>query len=218
MRIIIAGAGRLGREMAEELAVPGNEVTLMDTNDDLVDSLKGTLKAQVVYGDACEPASLEEAGALRADVLVACTGDDEDNLVISLLAKRHFDVPRVVARVNNPGNEWLFTDRWGVDAAVSASNALLPIIEEATGSSDTVGLLQLRTAGVGVVETMITDLSRAAGKTLAQLHLPQGAIVASVVRDGKAHVPGGDFELHAGDEVLVVSDTATKQEIREAFQ
>ena len=217
MRAVITGAGVLGQEMARVLAA-GNEVTLVDVDDELVERLKGHLRAQVLRGDACDPAVLEEAGALRADVLVAATGDDEDNLVISLLAKRQFDVPRVVARNNYPENRWLFNDRWGVDVAVSASATLLSLIQEATGSTETVDLLQLGTAGVRMIETTIRESSAAVGKTLAEISLPPGTVIATIIRGREPRVPGGSFSLQAGDEVILVSEAATEQDIQVAFQ
>ena len=219
MRLIIAGAGRLGREMAEALSATGrNEVTLIEVNRDLSEQLKGTCKARVLYGDAADPTVLEEAGALKADVLVAVAGEDQVNLVVSLLAKRHFDVPKVVARVNDTDNHWLFTDHWGVDVAVSASATLLSLIQEATSVADTVGLLRLGRAGVGLIETTLTEESSAVGRALTELHLPGGAIVAAVLRNGQPNVPGGSFMLEAGDEILVVSETATEEDIRKVFQ
>ncbi|MCF4136288.1 NAD-binding protein [Streptomyces sp. Tue 6430] len=113
MNVIIAGAGRLGTQIAQVLAAAHNEVTLIDSDDDRVAELEGRLPLRLVAGDACEPALLEHAGALTADLVVATTGDDEDNLVISLLAKRRFAVDRVVARVNDADNTWLFDQRWG---------------------------------------------------------------------------------------------------------
>ena len=217
MRAVITGAGVLGQEMARALAT-SNEVTLVDVDDELIEHLKGRLRAQVLRGDACDPAVLEEAGALKADILVATTGDDEDNLVISLLAKRHFDVPRVVARNNYPENRWLFNERWGVDVAVSASATLLSLIQEATGSTETVDLLELGTAGVHMIETTISENSAAVGKTLAQISLPPGTVIATIIRDSEPRVPGGSFALQAGDEVLVVSESATEQDIQVAFQ
>lgn len=159
--------------------------------------------------------------ALRAgtgNALVATTGDDEDNLVVSLLAKRQFDVPRVVARNNYPENRWLFSERWGVDVAVSAAATLLSLIQEATGSTETVDLIQLGRAGVRMLETTISESSIAVGKTLAEVSLPEGTVIAAVVRDGVPHVPGGSFRLDAGDEVLVVSEAATDADVRAAFQ
>lgn len=218
MRVLIVGAGRLGQEMAHALTSARNEVTLIEGDRILSEKLKGTLKARVLHGDACDPTVLEEAGALKADVLVAVAGEDQVNLVVSLLAKRHFDIPKVVARVNDTDNHWLFTDHWGVDVAVSASATLLSLIQEATSIADTVGLLRLGRAGVGLFETTLTDQSSAVGRSLSDLHLPGGAIVAAVLRDGRPTVPGGSFTLEVGDEVLVISESATEDDIRKVFQ
>jgi trk system potassium uptake protein TrkA len=218
MRAIIVGAGRLGVETAEALMEAGHEVTLVEIDDERAQRLDGALPFRVLFGDGCDPMVLEEAGSLNAEVLVATTGDDEDNLVISLLAKRQFDVPRVVARINHPENRWLFTDRWGVDVAVSAATSLMSQIEEATATADTVDLLDLASAGVSVIETLITDRSLAAGRTLAEIRLPAATIVATVVRGGEPKVPNGSFRLEVGDEVLVVSESATADDIHAAFQ
>ena len=219
MRVIIVGAGRLGQEMADALSGTGrNEVILIESERTLAERLKGTMKARVLHGDACDPTVLEDAGALKADVLVAVAGEDQVNLVVSLLAKRHFDVPKVVARVNDRDNHWLFTDHWGVDVAVSASATLLSLIQEATSVADTVGLLRLGRAGVGLIETTLTDQSSAVGRPLSDLHLPGGAIVAAVLRNGTPTVPGGSFMLEEGDEVLVIAESATEDDIRKVFQ
>ncbi len=217
MRTIIAGAGRLGLELAHFLTAARNEVTLLDIDDDLVERLKGRTKAKTMFGDACDPAVLEEAGALNADILMATTGDDEDNLVISLLAKRHFDVPRVVARVNYPGNDWLFTERWGVDVPVSAASALMSVIREATGASDTIDLTRLR-GKIGVIETTLTEGSSAVGKRLGEIPLPAGSIVAAIIRSGSPVHPWDDLELETGDELLVLSQSATETDVRRLFQ
>jgi trk/ktr system potassium uptake protein len=218
MRIILAGAGRLGREMAQVLVSARNEVTLVEQDDELVEQLKGRLKAKTLLGDACEPSVLEEAGALNTDILMATTGDDEDNLVISLLAKRYFKVPRVVARVNYPENQWLFTDRWGVDVAVSPSSALMALIQEATRSADTIGLQRLFGGKVGLIETTLTDTSSAVGKKLGEIALPAASMVAAVIRGGRPAPADETLELSVGDEVLVVSESATEADIRRLFQ
>jgi trk system potassium uptake protein TrkA len=199
-------------------ASSNNEVTLIEDDRALCDKLRAHSKARVVQGDACNPVVLEEANALKADVLVAVAGEDQVNLVIALLAKRHFDVPRVVARINEPDNEWLFTDRWGVDVAVSASSTLLSLIQEATSVADTVRLVTLPKAGVRVIETTLDATSSAVGQTLSELGLPPGCIVGAVVRAGQPKVPGGAFVLEVGDEVLVISEAATEEDIRRAFQ
>lgn len=218
MNVIIAGAGRLGTQIAQVLAAAHNEVTLIDSDDARIAELEGRLPLRLVAGDACEPALLEHAGALTADLVVATTGDDEDNLVISLLAKRRFAVDRVAARVNDADNTWLFDQRWGVDVVVPAATPLISLIEEATGATDTVALLRLSRAGVDVIETAITPRSRTAGRALADVPLPDGTVIATIIRDGQPTVPTPAFTLRAGDELLLVSHTATEQEIHAAFQ
>jgi len=218
VNVLIAGAGRLGTQIAQVLRAAGNEVTLVDTDDDRLAALEGRVPVRLVAGDACEPALLEHAGALTADLVIATTGDDEDNLVISLLAKRQFSVPRVAARVNDADNAWLFDERWGVDVAVPSATPLISLIEEATGATDTVALLRLSKAGVEVIETAITERSRTAGRALGDIALPEGTVVATIVRDGQPTAPAPAERLRPGDELLLVSHTATEQEIHAAFQ
>ncbi|MFF1442785.1 potassium channel family protein [Streptomyces sp. NPDC058295] len=218
MNVIVAGAGRLGTQIAQVLAAARNEVTLIDVDDDRVAELEGRVPVRLVAGDACEPALLEDAGALTADLVVATTGDDEDNLVISLLAKRQFSVSRVAARINDADNAWLFDERWGVDVAVPSATPLISLIEEATGATDTVALLRLSKAGVDVIETAITPQSGAAGRALGEVRLPEGTVVATIIRDGRPTVPDPAIRLRPGDELLLVSHTATEQEIHAAFQ
>ncbi|MEU3341209.1 TrkA family potassium uptake protein [Streptomyces sp. NPDC006668] len=218
MNVLIAGAGRLGTQIAQVLRAAGNEVTLVDTDDDRLAALEGRVPVRLVAGDACEPALLEHAGALTADLVIATTGDDEDNLVISLLAKRQFSVPRVAARVNDADNAWLFDQRWGVDVAVPSATPLISLIEEATGATDTVALLRLSKAGVEVIETAITERSRTAGRALGDIALPEGTVVATIVRAGQPTAPDPAERLRPGDELLLVSHTATEQEIHAAFQ
>lgn len=218
MKALVAGAGRLGTQIAQVLAAARNDVTLVDIDEDRIAELEGRLPVRLVTGDACEPTLLEHARALTADLVIAATGNDEDNLVISLLAKRQFAVPRVAARVNDAENTWLFDQHWGVDTAVPAATPLISLIEEATGATDTVALLRLSKAGVDVIETAITPQSRAAGRTLAEIPLPAGSVIATVIREGQPTVPAPEMRLEPGDELLVVSHAATEQEIHAAFQ
>lgn len=173
---------------------------------------------RLLAGDACGPDLPERAGALASDLVVAVTGRDEDNLVIGLLAKRRFGVERVAARVNEAENAWLFDQRWGVDVAVPAATPLLSLIEEATGATDTVALLRLGRAGVEVVETAITERSRAAGRALGEIALPAGTVAATVVRGGRPAVPGPGLRLLPGAGLLLVSHEATEQEIHAVFR
>ncbi|WP_225829939.1 NAD-binding protein [Streptomyces sp. NK08204] len=218
MKVLIAGAGRLGTQIAQVLAAARNVVTLVEYDDNRVAELQGLPHVRLLAGDACDAGLLERAGALTCDLVISATGRDEDNLVISLLAKRRFGVGRVAARVNDAENAWLFDQRWGVDVAVPSATPLISLIEEATGATDTVALLRLSKAGVEVMETAITERSRAAGRTLGEITLPAGTVVATVVRDGRPTVPAPGVRLLPGDELLLVSHEATEQEIHAAFQ
>src|SRR5207248_6013558 len=163
VRVIVAGAGKMGRHLAWDLAERGHEVTLIEQETGAASRARRELPETVtiVLGDACEPYVLEEAQLGQADVIVAATGDDEDNLVTALLAKQEFAVPRVVARVNHPQNEWMFTEQWGVDAAVSPPHILTALVEEAVSVGDVVRLLKLERGRVSLVELVLMDGSKA---------------------------------------------------------
>jgi trk system potassium uptake protein TrkA len=170
----------------------------------------------VVTGDACEPSVLDRIGLDTVETVVAATGDDEDNLVVSLLAKRYYSVPRVVARVNNPKNTWLFTQDWGVDTAVSAPAVLTWLLDSAVGVQDVVTLLRAGRGGRGValVEVTLDEDAPAVGRPPAELGLPAGAALVAVVR-GDEVLPGGQTgPLEAGDEVLTVTTLAAEPEVR----
>ncbi|MBQ0984787.1 NAD-binding protein [Streptomyces sp. F63] len=220
MRAIIAGAGRLGSRIARVLAAE-HEVTLVDLDERRPAGPAGGAGGagpRIVLGDACEPAVLEHAGVHTADVLIAATDRDEDNLVISHLAKTRFAVPRVAARVNDPENTWLFDEHWGVDIAVPADMPLVALVEEVAGAVDTVSLLRLGQTGVGVVEILVSAGSRADGRRIDDLRLPTGTLVAAVIREGEPVFPARDLPLRPGDVLFLVSHTATEQEIRSAVQ
>lgn len=224
MRAVIAGAGRLGSQAARTLTEGGYSVTVVEQDDVRLAAVAALAEAdgrplgRLLVGDACEPSVLEQAGALSVDLLVAATGEDEDNLVISLLAKRQFAVPHVVARVNDMDNEWLFDDRWGVDVMVPAAMPLITLIEEGAGVRDTVVVAHLSRAGVSVIEAALTEHSRTVGHTLGDVTLPAGVFVAAVIRGGQPVSPAPLLLLQAGDEVLIVSTTSTATEIHSAFQ
>jgi trk system potassium uptake protein len=155
-------------------------------------------------GDACEVSTLNAAGVATADVVVAATGDDEDNLVISLLSKQEFAVPRVVARVNHPKNHWLFDQTWGVDISVSTPHLLSALVEEAVSVGTLVRLMQLESSGARLVEVTLAGKSPAAGRQLSNLGMPRDATVVAIVRRAHVVVPRGDTVLEPGDEVLVL--------------
>ncbi|MBE1493884.1 trk system potassium uptake protein TrkA [Amycolatopsis lexingtonensis] len=216
MNILVVGAGRLGEQAAHLLAAAGHRTTVVDQDQSRLDRLDG--EHRLVHGDGCEPAVLEAAGALRADLLIAATGEDEDNLVIALLAKRQFAVRRVLARTNDPDNAWLFDQRWGVDVALPAAAPLVSLIEEAAGVRDTIVLMRLAAAGVELIETRIEETSPSAGRRLADVTLPPATVVAAVVHKGQPAVPEPGYRLHPGDTLLVVSSGAREHDIHAAFQ
>ncbi|MEX2394682.1 MAG: TrkA family potassium uptake protein, partial [Actinomycetota bacterium] len=164
MRVVVAGAGNVGRFLAADLTQRGHDVTVIEQKSEVYQKAKATIDANWIHGDACEPWVLDKADLARADVLVAATGDDEDNIVISLLAKQEFTVPRVVARVNHPKNLWLFTESWGVDIAMSPPHILTSLVEEAVTVGGLVELLSLEHGKVRVVELTMSGDSPLAGK------------------------------------------------------
>ena len=204
MRVAIAGAGNVGQFIAADLAAAGHEVLLIEKDPDLVARGRTSVAVDWRVGDACEVATLQDAGLAEADVVVAATGDDEDNLVVSLLAKQEFAVPRVVARVNHPKNAWLFNESYGVDVSVSTPHLLTALVEEAVSVGSLVRLLQFQGGEARLVEVTLADNSPAAGRTVAELDVPRDATVVAVVRSGHVVVPRGDTVVEAGDEVLAL--------------
>jgi trk system potassium uptake protein TrkA len=204
MRVAIAGAGNVGTYIAGDLRDAGHEVLLLEKNVDLVRKLRDTLDVEWVPADACEVASLHRAGLDRVDVMVAATGDDEDNLVISLLAKQEFAVPRVVARINHPKNQWLFNESWGVDVSVSTPHLLTALVEEAVSVGSLVRLLQLQGGEARLVEVTLAGDSPADGRPIVELGIPRDATVVAVIRKDHVIVPRGDTVLYAGDEVIAL--------------
>ena len=206
MKVCIAGAGNVGTYIAEDLKAAGHDVLLIEENADLVNKLRVTVDVDFYVGDACEVHHLQQAGLADADVVVAATGDDEDNLVVSLLAKQEFAVPRVVARVNHPKNYWLFNESWGVDVSVSTPHLLTSLVEEAVSVGSLVRLLQFGGEGgqARLVEVTLADDSPAGDKAIMELDVPRDATIVAVVRQGHVVVPRGDTVLQFGDEVLAL--------------
>lgn len=204
MKVAIAGGGSVGTAIAADLHAHGHDVLLIEKEPELVERLRPTLDITWVAADACEVSSLDAAGMGTVDVAVAATGDDEDNLVISLLAKQEFAVPRVVARINHPKNQWLFNESWGVDVSVSTPALMTALVEEAVSVGSLVRLLQFERGSAQLVEVTLAQGSPAAGISLADLALPRGATVVAVVREDHLVVPRGDTVLSVGDEVLLL--------------
>jgi trk system potassium uptake protein len=216
MRIAIAGAGAVGRSIAAELIVGGHQVMLIERDRSQFEP-HVVEQAEWVLADACELTSLEDAGLQLCDVVIAATGDDKVNLVVSLLAKTEFAVRRVVARVNDPANEWLFTEAWGVDVAVSTPRILAAMVEEAVSVGDLVRLLTLRQGQANLVELTLPQGTPLAGRPVRELQLPRDAALVTILRGGRVIVPQPDDPLEGGDELLFVAPTDVEQEIRAAL-
>jgi trk system potassium uptake protein TrkA len=204
MRVTIAGAGNVGRSIARELVGNGHHVVLIEREPKAfkTDTVEG---AEWLLADACEISSLEQAGLQDCTVMVAATGDDKVNLVVSLLAKTEYGVPRVVARVNHPNNEWLFNESWGVDVAVSTPRLLSALVEEAVTVGDLVRLLSFRHGEANLVEVTLPQDTSHAGQRVGSIAWPQDVALVAILRDARVMVPTADDPLEAGDELLFVA-------------
>ncbi|GAA5172219.1 TrkA family potassium uptake protein [Pseudonocardia eucalypti] len=216
MRVAIAGAGAVGRSIAAELLDNGHEVMLIERDLSQIEP-EAVERAEWVNADACELSSLEEAGLQDCDVVIAATGDDKVNLVVSLLAKMEFAVRRVVARVNDPRNEWLFDDSWGVDVAVSTPRMLAAVVEEAVSVGDLVRLMTLRQGQANLVEVTLPEATPLAGRPVRDLKLPTGAALVVVLRGGRVILPQPDDPLEGLDELLLVASPDVEEDIRQAL-
>lgn len=206
MKIVIAGAGSVGRSVALELLDHGHECTLIDNQPDKL-RVASVTDADWVLADACSPEALADAGLAEADVMVAATGDDKANLVISLLAKTEFAVPRVVARLNNPRNEWLFDASWGVDVSVSTPRIMTALVEEAVSVGIPVRLFSFNSAEVSMYAIVLPEGSPLAGRRIFDVDLPARTVLTSLLRSGRPITPSADDLFEAGDELLLlVSD------------
>ncbi len=209
MKIAIAGAGKVGRSIAKELLGRGHKVLLIDRDPNAVrpGSVDG---ADFLIADACEISALENAKLSECQVVVAATGDDKVNLVVSLLAKTEYGVPRVIARVNHPKNEWMFDDSWGVDVAVSTPRMLVALVDEAVSVGDLVRLFSFRQGNADLVELTLSDDSPVVGKRVGDLVWPPDTVLVAIVRGSRVFAPSADDPLDVGDELLFV--TAPDQE------
>jgi trk system potassium uptake protein len=214
MRVAIAGAGNVGTFIAEELSNNDHEVLLIEQSPEVVARLKLSEKIEIRVADACEVASLKEAGLETCDVVVAATGDDEDNLVVSLLAKTEFAVPRVIARINHPKNEWLFNESWGVDMAVSTPHLITALVDEVVSVGRLVRLFQLERGQVRLVEVTLADDAPVSDQSIKDLDVPRDATFVAVVRDEHVIMARGDTVLQVGDEVLALVTPDSEDEVR----
>jgi trk system potassium uptake protein TrkA len=216
MRIAIAGAGNAGRAIARELIANGHQVLLIDKNPKAL-KMESVPSAEWLLADACEISSLDKAKLDICQVMVAATGDDKVNLVSSLLAKTEYGVPRVVARVNHPKNEWLFDSSWGVDVAVSTPRIIAALVEEAVSVGDVVRLFSLKAGEANLVELTLPDNSTCIGKSVAEINLPEDAALAAIIRDGHVITPAGHDVFSAGDELIFVASAQAEDSLKSCF-
>ena len=217
MYIIVIGGGKVGFYLASELVQEGHEVLLIEQDGAKCERIAEELGDIVLRGDGCEASTMEMAGFGRADMVIAVTGDDEDNLVSCQVAKAKFNVPRTVARINNPKNEEIFK-RLGIDTTVSATAAILAHIEQELPTHPLIPLLTLKGGGLEIVEVKIPTNSAVVGKRIRDLLLPQQSLMVLIIdTDGAPRTPSPDTIIRAGDEVVAVTATATEDALRAAL-
>ena len=206
MKALIVGGGSVGRFIAAQLGSTGHDVVILDSSSSVV-SRYGHADAPSIrweQGDGCELGVLVRSGVETCDVVAAVTGDDEDNLVVSLLAKQEFGGPRVVARVNNPNNEWMFNEMWGVDVSVSTPHLITGLVQEAVDVGSLVRLLSFERGKAKLVEVTLADTSPAVDREIVELGFPREATVVAILRHDRVVVPHGDTVLRTADEVIVL--------------
>ena len=216
MYVIIAGGGKVGWNLARELIAKGQEVSLIESDHRRYRVIEDELEHAVQYGDATELWVLERAGIQRADLVIAVTGDDEDNMLICQVAKEKYEVARIVARVNNPRNLQHFK-LLGVQPAVSATDLILRLIEHEVPEYGLVQLLALEEERLEIIELEVAAGSAAAGRRVADVVLPDGSLIISVLRNGTGFVPKADSVINAGDQVLLILDPGLEEAITPHF-
>ena len=218
MQIIIVGGGKAGAHLATRLSGDGAHVTVIEGRPEAIERLKRLCPTcSIVEGNASNPDVLEKAGILIADALTAVTGADETNLVVSMLAKMEYSVPRVVARVNNPANAWMFTPANGVDVAVNQAEITARFVVEGMNAHDVYTLMKLGRDEHSIVQATVAPSAHVAGKTLRDIAFPAETIVAGVEHEGALAVPNGDTILAPGDEAVLFTTDEGTEELRRLF-
>jgi trk system potassium uptake protein TrkA len=218
MLVLIAGGGRTGTHLASMLCEQDYDVCLVENRPEVLRRLHRELASEVIFeGMPTLPDVLEQAGIRQAQVLAACMANDADNLAVCYLARRHYRVPRIIARINNPRNAWLFDAKFHVDVAVNQAEILASLIQEEMSLGDMMTLLKLRRGDYSIVEEKIPSGARAVGAAIKDLHLPDECVIAAIMRDGKMVLPRGVTVLEAGDEVLAVVDPAGMEHLATLF-
>lgn len=211
MFVVIVGGGKVGSHLAKLLMEEGHEVRIIEAREDVLNKLHRELPAEVIHaGDGTDPQRLEQSGIRRAQVVAAVTGNDETNLVAASLARFEFNVPRIIGRVNNPRNQWLFTAEMGVDVSINQADIIAKLLVEEMSLGDMMTLLKLRKGEVELVEEKIHETSVVSGKAIKDIEWPDQCTLAAVIRKGDVIAPNGNTVLQPFDEVLAVLRTTQR--------
>lgn len=216
MYVIVVGGGNTGSHLASLLLGSGHQVKVIEARVTLLEKLRHELPPETIMeGDGSSPVVLEQAGVTRANVLASVTGSDDTNLVVTSLARFEFNVPRVIARINNPKNAWLFTPEMGVDVALNQADILARLVAEEMSLGDMMTLYKIRRGNYAIIEEKIPAGAKAVGMALKDLGLAEYCIIAAIIRDGKMTLPRGDSVFQEGDEILAVASTEGTQKLSE---
>lgn len=218
MQVVIVGGGKVGSHLARALGEKGHELTVIEINPDRCQLLEEFMSnTRVICGDGDEPYVLDDANARNADAVIAATGHDEDNLVVCLLAKAEYHVPLTIARINNPDNEWLFGERFGVDVAVSTAGVIEGLVEKEVSLGDIITLMKLQTEELVLDQVKLPADSEVVGKSIAELGLPACTQVVAIISAGQVEVPRGATVLKADDELLFLAKCEDERELQRIF-
>ncbi len=218
MYVIIVGGGKAGTHLTSQLLTAGHQVRLIEIRAEVAERLKTEFTEKVVlFGDGSAPNVLEEACISQAQVLTAVTGEDETNLVVTVLGRFEFNVPRTIARVNNPKNAWLFNAEMGVDVGLNQTDILTKLIEEEMSVGDMMTLLKLRRGEYSLVEEKLSNDSQILGVPLKDLPLPTTCVIAAVIRHGKVLIPRGNMVFQGEDQILAVVDDSSRNNLQKLF-
>jgi trk system potassium uptake protein TrkA len=216
MFVIVAGGGRTGSQLAQVLLSGGHQVTVVEHRHEMLTRLHQELPTEAIYeGNVSDPSVLEQAGIRKANVIATCTSDDTVNLTLCFLARKMFNVPRTIARVNNPRNAWLFDENFHVDVALNQANVFASLIQEEMSLGDMMTLLKLRRGRYSLVEEKVPPRAKAIGVALKDLGLPSECVIAAIIRNGKITLPRGDTTFQKDDEVLAVTDPDGARQLAE---
>ncbi len=219
MKVIIIGGGQTGAYIASILLANKCEVTVIENREHIFEKLKRDIPVEcVLFGNGTDPSVLEKAGIANADVLTAVTGEDETNLVASTIARFEFDVPRIIARVNNPKNAWLFNAGMGVDVAINQADLMAHLVVEEMDQTAMLTLMKISRGSHSIVQYKLSEHAKAVGQSIRALALPEQVVFIAVYRGDKTVIPHGDTVFAAGDVVLAFTDEASQQSLNLLFQ